>query len=131
MAAKRSYPTSEVRGSGREYQTATAQERRRGATPRPRSGGAAERRYPASEVRGGDERSYPASEVRGGGREEIPHVPKPEARGDGWEELPHAPMPEARGGGQEDQPHVQGAVAARAQEGLEELSHVEGQEGRR
>ena len=31
----------------------------------------------------------------------------------------------------EDQPHVQGAVAARAQEGLEELSHVEGQEGRR
>ena len=28
-----------------------------------------------------------------------------------------------------DQPHVQGAVAARAQEGLEELSHVEGQEG--
>ena len=36
------------------------------------------------------------------------------------------PMPEARGGGWEDQPH---AVAARAQEGLEELSHVEGQEG--
>ena len=27
-------------------------------------------------------------------------------------------------------PHVQGAVAARAQEGLEELFHVEGQEGR-
>ena len=26
--------------------------------------------------------------------------------------------------------HIQGAVAARAQEGLEELSHVEGQEGR-
>ena len=39
--------------------------------------------------------------------------------------------PEARGGGLEDQPHVQGAVAAPAQEGLEELSHVEGQEGRR
>ena len=36
---------------------------------------------------------------------------------------------EARGGGQEDQPHVQGAVAACVQEGLEELSHVEGQEG--
>ena len=30
-----------------------------------------------------------------------------------------------------DQPHVQEAVAAQAQEGLEELSHVEGQEGRR
>ena len=41
------------------------------------------------------------------------------------------PTPEARGGGQEDQPHVQGAVAAQAQEGLEELSHVEGQEGQR
>ena len=71
-------------GSGREYQTATAQERRRGATPCPRSGGAAEKSYPASE---------------------------------------------ARGGGREDQPHVQGAVAAQAQEGLEELSHIEGQEG--
>ena len=41
------------------------------------------------------------------------------------------PTPKARGGGQEDQPHVQGAMAARAQEGLEKLSHVEGQEGRR
>ena len=57
------------------------------------------------------ERSYHTSEVRGGGQEEQPHA-------------------EARGGGQEDQPHVQGAVAARVQEGLEELSHVEGQEGR-
>ena len=105
---------SKVRGSSREYQTAMA-ERPREAIPRPRSGGAAERRYPASEVRGGDERSYPTSEVRGSDQEELPHAPKPEARG----------------GGQEDQPHVQGAVAAWAQEGLEELSHVEGQEGRR
>ena len=40
------------------------------------------------------------------------------------------PTTEARGGGQEDQPHVQGAMAARAQEGLEVLSHIEGQEGR-
>ena len=46
----------------------------------------------------------------------------------GRAELPHAPKPEARGGGPEDQAHVQGAVAARAQEGLEELSHIEGQE---
>ena len=89
-----------VRGSGRECQTATAQERPRGATPRLRPGGAAER-------------SYPASEVRGGGREELPHAPKPKARG----------------GGREDEPHIQGAVTARAKEGLEELSHVEGQEG--
>ena len=41
------------------------------------------------------------------------------------------PTPEARGGSQEDQTHAQGAVAVRAQEGLEELSHIEGQEGRR
>ena len=68
----------------------------RGATPRPRSGRGAERRYPASEVRGGDERRYPASEARGGSQKELPH-----------------------------------AVAVQAQEGLEELSHVEGQEGRR
>ena len=40
------------------------------------------------------------------------------------------PMPKARGDDREDQPHVQGVVAVRAQEGLEELSHVEGQEGR-
>ena len=40
-------------------------------------------------------------------------------------------MPEARGGSQEDQPHVQGAVAVQVQDGLEELSHVEGQEGQR
>ena len=46
-------------------------------------------------------------------------------RGSGWEELPHAPTPEARGGGREDQPHIQGAMAAWAQEGLEELSHIE------
>ena len=39
------------------------------------------------------------------------------------------PTPKARGGGWEDQSHVQGAMAARAQEGLEELSYVEGQKG--
>ena len=37
--AKRSYPMSEVRGSGRECQTAMVQEQSRGATPRPRLGG--------------------------------------------------------------------------------------------
>ena len=77
-------------------------------------GGAAERSYPASEVSGSDERSYPLTEVRGGG----------------LEELPHAPKPEARGGSREGQPHAQGAMAVRVQEGVEELSHVEGQEGR-
>ena len=42
------------------------------------------------------------------------------------EELPKS---EVRGGFQEDQPNIQGAVVVLAQEGLEELSHVEGQEG--
>ena len=69
------------------------------------------------------------SEVTGGSREELPHASKPEARGGGLQGLPHAPKPEARGRGQEDQPHIQGAVAVPAQEGLEKLSHVEGQEG--
>ena len=41
------------------------------------------------------------------------------------------PTPKARGGGQEGQPHVQGVVAVQAQEGLEEPSNVEGQEGKR
>ena len=39
------------------------------------------------------------------------------------------PTSKVRGGGREEPPHVQLAAAARAQEGLEELSHVEGQEG--
>ena len=39
------------------------------------------------------------------------------------------PVPKARGGGREEQTHVRGVVAAWAQEGLEELSHIEGQEG--
>ena len=43
---ERRYPTSEVRGSSRECQAATVQERPRRATPHPRSGRAAERSYP-------------------------------------------------------------------------------------
>ena len=39
------------------------------------------------------------------------------------------PTPEARGSRWDDQAHVQEALAVQAQEGLEELSHVEGQEG--
>ena len=38
-------------------------------------------------------------------------------------------IPEVGGVGREEQPHVQGVVAAWAQEGLEELLHVQGQEG--
>ena len=47
-AAERSYPTSEVRTSGRECQAATAQEQLRGVIPHPRSGVAAGRNNPTS-----------------------------------------------------------------------------------
>jgi len=36
---------------------------------------------------------------------------------------------EVRGGGLEEQPHVQGVEAEQAQEGGEELLHIQGQEG--
>ena len=66
--------------------------------------------------------------IRGGGREELPHAPRLRL---GVAAGRTNPAPEARGGGWEDQSHVQGAVAARVQEGLEKLSHVEVQEGQR
>ena len=82
------------------------------------------------------ERSYPTSEVRGRSWED----PMP----DGWQPRGATPRPrseaeakrrypasEVRGGDWEELPHVQGAVAAWAQEGREELLHVQGQEGRR
>ena len=96
--------------------------RPRGVTPRPRSGAAAKSTRLRRHRNGREE----LPRVRGQGRQpggDTPR-PKPEARGDGREELPHAPKPEAKGGGGEEQPHIQGAVAARAQEGLEELSHI-------
>ena len=40
------------------------------------------------------------------------------------------PTPKARGSSWEEQPHIQGVVAVQAQEGLEDPSHVEGQQGR-
>ena len=39
------------------------------------------------------------------------------------------PTSEVRGGGLEEKPHLQGVVAARAQEGLEELFHVKVRRG--
>ena len=51
--------------------------------------------------------------------------PAPAAMG-GREEQHHT---RGQGSSWEEQPHVQGAVAAWAQEGLKELSQVEGQEG--
>ena len=124
-AAERSYPMSEVRGRSRKDPMPEGQWPR--GVPHVQGqgqwlrvlgcdgAGMAEKSYPSLRSWAAAKRSYPTSEVRGSGQEELPHSPKPEARGGGWEELPH----------------VQGAVAAWAQEGLEELSHVEGQEGRR
>ena len=122
-------------GSGRECQAAMAQERLRGATLHPRSVVAAER-------------SYPVSKVSGSGREETPCI-----RGQGWPggdtPCPRSGAarrshlaPEARGSDPEEPPRAQGqgprpggatqvVVAVQAQEGLEEVSHVEGQEQRR
>ena len=77
--------------------------RPRGVTPRLRSGGRC-------------------------GREEIPSV-QGQGRQPGGATPRH--KPEAKGSSGEEQPHFQGAEAAWAQEGLEELSHTEGQEGRR
>ena len=72
MAAKRSYPTSEVRGSGQEYQAAKAQEQPRGATPRPRSGGCVgvggpRGAIPRSRSGGAAVRGYASSKVRRSG----------------------------------------------------------------
>ena len=66
---------SEVRGSSRERQAATAQEWRRGAYPRPRSGAEAERSNPTSKewwLHGcrKAERSYSMFKVRRGRSEE-------------------------------------------------------------
>ena len=47
-------------------------------------------------------------------------------KGGSWEETP-----QARGQGRLPGGTTRGAMAAQAQEGLEEPSHVEGQEGRR
>ena len=70
---------------------------------------------------GGRDWRYPTSEVRGRSRED----PMPERR----QAKKSHPTSEVRGCGREELPHVPGAVAVRAQEGLEELFHVQGQQG--
>ena len=47
-------------------------------------------RMPGCDTAGAAERTYPASEVRGSGREELLYALTPEARGGGWEEQRHA-----------------------------------------
>ena len=70
---------SKVRGGGQECQAATVQEWPRGATPRLRSGAAAERSNPTSKEQWlclcrREERSYFTFKVRRGSGEEIPLV---------------------------------------------------------
>ena len=62
--------------------------------------------------------TFTASEVKGG---TIPHPSLGSADGRRY------PMLEARGSSREELPHVQGVVAVWAQEGLEELFHIQGQ----
>ena len=115
MVAKRSYPTSEVG--------------QRPRLPDCNGTGTAERSCPASEVGGGGggrRAEIPSARGQGRLREELPES---EVRGGSREEIPHALKPEASGGG--GKTNSAPKALARAQEGLEELSHVEGQEGRR
>ena len=98
---------SKVRGGGREETPRVRSQGRRprGATLLPKSGAAG--------------RSHLAPEAGGGNPEELP---QPKARGGSWKE---PPTPEARARSQEEQPR---SSTAQAQEGLEELSHIEDQE---
>ena len=90
--------------------------RPRGITPRPRAGAAAESAR-LRRCRNGQEKP---PRIRSQGRWLGGPTPSPRP----------GVAPEARGGGRKDQPHIEGVVAAWAQEGLEEPSHVERQEGR-
>ena len=130
-AAKRRYPTSEVRGRSQEHPMPEGQ-RPRGVTPLRRSG-AASGRTPCQKSSTQEELPHV------GGQRQQPRVPGCDSAGTAERSYPSPrpgvaversyPAPEARGSDLEEQPQVQGAVTVLVQEGLEELSHVEGQEG--
>ena len=136
---ERSYPTSEDSGRRRKDPMPEGQ-RPRGVTPHPSSGAAAEsarlrrRRNGQEELpdvrgQGGQPREDTQRRRSGeaaGRRYPTPLSPRSGAAGGRSYPTPLGPRPGA--GRREEQPHT---VAARAQEGLEELSHVESQEGRR
>ena len=111
VVAERSYSMSMVRGSSREElpHVRGQGQQPKGVIPRPRSGW---------QLRG----ATPCSRSGAGAKSArlLQHRNSQE----------DVPLPESRGGAQEEQPHVQGAVAAWASEGLEELFHVQGREGR-
>ena len=73
-------------------------------------------------VRGGNWKSQAATV------QEQPRGAIPRPRSGAAEEGSYL-MSEVRSSGQEEQPHVHGTAAVRAQEGQEELLHVQGQEG--
>ena len=84
----RSYPTSEVRGGGRDCQAATVQEQPRGATPRPKSGTVAGRSYPRPSPGAAAETSNPTSKewwLRGHRRAERSYSTFKVRRGSGEE----------------------------------------------
>ena len=91
--------------------------------------------YPTSEVRGSSLECQAAmAQERLRGATRCPRPGTVAARSHPASEVGVAagrsnPTPEASGGGWEEQPHIQRVVAAQAQEGLEKLFHVEGQEG--
>ena len=119
-AAERSYPMSVVRGRSQDNPVPEGRWQR-GVTPCLRSGAAAE--------------SARLQRCRNS-QEELPHVRGQRLQRRGATPRPRSgavargsyPPPEARDDSREEQPHIQGVVAARVQEGLEELSYVEGQE---
>ena len=106
--------------------------RPRGATKCPRSGAEA-RKTPCP--RGSGQEELPHVQGQGSSRECQAEMVQEWLRGatpglrSGAAARKSYPTPEARGCSWEEQPHVQGVVAALAQEGLEELFHVQGQEG--
>ena len=82
----------------------------------------AERSYPLPKVKGGDQECQAAS------AQEQSRGATPRPRAGAAAETTYC-TPKVRGGGREEQPHVQEVVAEQAQEGPEELLHVQGQQG--
>ena len=104
----------------------------RGVTTRPRSGAAAEstrlrrrrngrEELPQSESGVAAGRSYPTPKAKGVSREELAH-----ARGQWWRPGGATPCPRPKAVAGRSNP----TVAVQVQEGLEELFHIQGQEGR-
>ena len=106
-AAKRSYPTSEVRGRSWEDPTPEGWQPRGVTQQRPRvpgwdGAGMAEKSYPSPRSGAVARWSYPR-----------PHDPKPKDRGSYGEELPHAPGQGWRLGGPTPHPRNGGCAGAR------------------